>query len=58
MSDAVLFAFIEPAMQIIAVCAAAFIALFFLLTLSDALRARVSVRRTPGHDDVLARPET
>ena len=58
MSDAVLFAFIDPAMQTIAACAAVFIALFFLSALSDAMRARVSVRRANDHDDVSVRPST
>lgn len=40
MSEAILFPFIDPAVQVIVVCAAAFVLLFFLSALSDALRAR------------------
>lgn len=40
MSDAVLFPFIDPAVQIVVVCAAAFILVFFLFALSDAFRMR------------------
>ncbi|NGY03418.1 hypothetical protein [Solimonas terrae] len=52
MSDPVLFAFVDPAMQIIAICAAAFILLFFLSTLSDAVRVRTLARRTGDHERI------
>ena len=39
-SDSVLFPFIDPAVQIIVVCAAGLVLLFFLSALSDALRMR------------------
>ena len=40
MQEAALFPFIDPAVQVIVVCAAAFVLLFFLSSVSDALRAR------------------
>lgn len=49
MSEAALFPFIDPAVQVIVICAAAFGLLFFLFSLSDAWRARERrVRRARG----------
>ncbi|NKF23433.1 hypothetical protein [Solimonas marina] len=39
-SDVILFPFIDPAVQIIVICAAAFVVFFFLSALSDVLRMR------------------
>ncbi|WP_028006496.1 hypothetical protein [Solimonas flava] len=47
MSEAALFPFIDPAVQVIVVCAGGFVLLFFCFSLSDAWRARERrVRRT------------
>lgn len=57
MPDQMLFAFIDPAMQIIAICAAAFILLFFLSALSDAMRARTASRSRGEHDRAVVSPD-
>ncbi|WP_028079211.1 hypothetical protein [Solimonas soli] len=51
MQEAVLFPFIDPAVRLIVICAAALVLLFFLSSLSDALRARERrTRRSPRTD--------
>ncbi|HET8882731.1 MAG TPA: hypothetical protein VFM56_11195 [Solimonas sp.] len=57
MPDQMLFAFIDPAMQIIAICAAAFILLFFLSALSDAMRARTASRSRGEHERIAVNPD-
>jgi hypothetical protein len=56
MSESPLFAFVDPAMRIVAACAVAFVALFFVSALSDAWHTRMLSRRHDPHERTAVRP--